>query len=89
MLCCWLTCAWRAAGAQIVAVVEAVGHGVKDLVPGDRVGMGFQVSACLACDTCVHGNEQSCPKVKTYFSTTGGCVRTSLSPRQRQQHSVL
>lgn len=65
---------------QIVATVEAVGHGVKDLAPGDRVGMGFQVGACLACDTCLHGHEQSCPDVVTYFSTTGGYAPGPCSP---------
>jgi len=57
---------------QIVGRITAIGGAVKGLTIGDVVGMGFQYSACMACDTCVHGFEQSCSDAKNFWDKRGG-----------------
>ena len=50
----------------------AVGSSVKSLAVGQRIGMGFQHSACLSCHSCTHGYEQCCPKRKLLRHVDGG-----------------
>ena len=40
-------------GHEIVGTVVACGPLVRDLRPGQRVGVGWQRGACLGCDLCV------------------------------------
>ena len=40
------------AGHEIVGTVTRVGDNVKEFKPGDRVGVGAQVGACLKCKAC-------------------------------------
>ena len=47
-------------GHEIVGSVAAAGPEVRGLVPGDRVGVGWQRGACLACEACLSGNENLC-----------------------------
>ncbi len=57
---------WRIAkyplvpGHEIVGEVIETGSGVKHLKPGQRVGVGWQRSACLVCEDCMSGNENLC-----------------------------
>jgi alcohol/geraniol dehydrogenase (NADP+) len=46
-------------GHEIVGTVAAVGSECT-LVPGQRVGVGWQRSACLECDFCRAGEENLC-----------------------------
>jgi uncharacterized zinc-type alcohol dehydrogenase-like protein len=47
-------------GHEIVGTVASVGSECN-LVPGQRVGVGWQRSACLECDFCHAGEENLCP----------------------------
>jgi uncharacterized zinc-type alcohol dehydrogenase-like protein len=49
-------------GHEIVGKVAMVGAAVAHLQPGQRVGIGWQRSACLECDLCVAGQENLCPR---------------------------
>jgi len=48
-------------GHEIVGTVAAAGSECA-LVPGQRVGVGWQRSACLECDFCRAGEENLCPR---------------------------
>jgi uncharacterized zinc-type alcohol dehydrogenase-like protein len=49
-------------GHEIVGTIAAAGSEVRHLKLGDRVGVGWQRSACLECDLCVTGNENLCAR---------------------------
>jgi uncharacterized zinc-type alcohol dehydrogenase-like protein len=49
-------------GHEIVGTVVACGPQVRELRPGQRVGVGWQRGACLSCDLCVAGQENLCPE---------------------------
>ncbi|MGH2639644.1 MAG: NAD(P)-dependent alcohol dehydrogenase, partial [Rhabdochlamydiaceae bacterium] len=60
-------------GHEIVGTVVKTGSHVKDLKVGDRVGVGWQCSACLSCDSCLSHNEASCAsKIRTCVNRPGG-----------------
>jgi alcohol/geraniol dehydrogenase (NADP+) len=48
------------AGHEIIGTVSARGAAVTHLAPGQRVGAGWQRSACLACGACLGGDENLC-----------------------------
>jgi uncharacterized zinc-type alcohol dehydrogenase-like protein len=47
-------------GHEIVGAVAALGPEVRHLEIGQRVGVGWQRGACLACDRCAVGDENLC-----------------------------
>jgi uncharacterized zinc-type alcohol dehydrogenase-like protein len=47
-------------GHEIVGTVDATGLEVRGLKTGDRVGVGWQRGACLACEACLAGDENLC-----------------------------
>jgi len=51
-------------GHEIVGVVDQIGSAVEGLKAGDRVGIGYQQSACFACELCRDGHEHLCPQQK-------------------------
>src|SRR5947209_2467032 len=42
-------------GHEIAGTVTALGRAMTHLKPGQRVGVGWQRSACLACRVCLSG----------------------------------
>jgi len=58
-------------GHEAVGVVEAVGDGVEDVAPGDRVVVAFTI-ACGACWFCTHGQTQLCEHHRTLGAGTFG-----------------
>jgi len=60
-------------GHEIVGTVAALGPEVRHLEAGARVGVGWQRGACLACDSCIVGDENLCASnVATCVSNYGG-----------------
>jgi uncharacterized zinc-type alcohol dehydrogenase-like protein len=49
-------------GHEIVGAVAALGPEVGHLQAGQRVGVGWQRGACLACELCGAGEENLCPQ---------------------------
>ncbi len=59
-------------GHEIIGLIEKVGSKVTGLKNGDRVGIGYQQSACFECKFCNEGNEQFCPEQKAIAVDTFG-----------------
>jgi uncharacterized zinc-type alcohol dehydrogenase-like protein len=49
-------------GHEIVGTVAALGPEVEHIRSGQRVGVGWQRGACLACEPCHAGDENLCPQ---------------------------
>lgn len=47
-------------GHEVIGEVVEVGEQVTHLQVGDRVGIGWQASACMQCKDCLRGNENLC-----------------------------
>jgi D-arabinose 1-dehydrogenase-like Zn-dependent alcohol dehydrogenase len=54
----------RVPGHEIAGVVDAVGAGVEDIRPGDRVGVGWFGGACFRCEHCRRGDFIECTTLK-------------------------
>ncbi len=50
----------RVPGHEVVGVVDAVGAGVSEWKPGQRVGVGWHGGHCGHCDACRSGNVFGC-----------------------------
>jgi D-arabinose 1-dehydrogenase-like Zn-dependent alcohol dehydrogenase len=50
----------RVPGHEVAGVVDAVGPGVADWQPGQRVGVGWNGGYCGHCDPCRRGNFFAC-----------------------------
>jgi uncharacterized zinc-type alcohol dehydrogenase-like protein len=62
-------------GHEIVGTISAAG-GACRLVVGQRVGMGWQRSACFECEQCRAGGENLCPRQEaTCVGHMGGFAR--------------
>ncbi|CAI8595527.1 unnamed protein product [Vicia faba] len=55
-------------GHEIVGIVTKVGSKVEKFKVGDKVGVGFVVDSCRACENCEKNLENYCPK---YTPTSG------------------
>lgn len=68
-------------GHQAVGRVAALGEGVGDYAPGDRVGMAWIYSACGACAFCRAGFENRCADFKaTGRDVHGGYAEFAVIP---------
>jgi uncharacterized zinc-type alcohol dehydrogenase-like protein len=47
-------------GHEVVGTVAALGSDAKGLKVGQRVGVGWQASSCLACHQCLSGDHNLC-----------------------------
>ena len=60
-------------GHEIVGTIAAAGPEVRYLAVGQRVGVGWQRSACLECEWCISGQENLCAReVATCVDQHGG-----------------
>jgi D-arabinose 1-dehydrogenase-like Zn-dependent alcohol dehydrogenase len=71
----------RVPGHEIAGVVDAVGDGVEDVKPGDRVGVGWFGGSCFRCDPCRHGDFIECENLKIAgVSYDGGYAESVVVP---------
>lgn len=47
-------------GHEVAGIVSAVGDSVKNLKPGDRVGLGWYSKSCMTCESCLAGDHNLC-----------------------------
>jgi uncharacterized zinc-type alcohol dehydrogenase-like protein len=60
-------------GHEVVGTVEAAGPHAKGISLGQRVGLGWFASSCLACEWCKSGHHNLCPsRVGTIVGRYGG-----------------
>ncbi len=59
-------------GHEVVGTVVRAGSALGGLGPGDRVGVGWQRSACLACEDCLAGNENLCDRARSLIGDGHG-----------------
>src|ERR1700682_4181348 len=50
----------RVPGHEVAGIIDAVGTGVADWKPGQRVGIGWNGGYCGHCDHCRRGNFFAC-----------------------------
>ena len=68
-------------GHEAVGIVEAIGHDVRDLREGDRVGIAWLQQTCGRCTFCKSGRENLCPDaVFTGYHRDGGYADTVIVP---------
>jgi D-arabinose 1-dehydrogenase-like Zn-dependent alcohol dehydrogenase len=71
----------RVPGHEIAGVVDAVGEGVEDIKPGDRVGVGWFGGSCFRCDPCRRGDFINCRNLKIPgISYDGGYAESVVVP---------
>jgi propanol-preferring alcohol dehydrogenase len=58
-------------------LVEAVGEGVTNVAPGDRVGVTYLASTCGECDACRNGRERFCLRQKNHGFTRNGVLAST------------
>lgn len=60
-------------GHQVVGRVDALGPGVGEFAPGDRVGVAWLRGTCGSCEYCLRGAENLCPDSRyTGYHANGG-----------------
>jgi alcohol dehydrogenase, propanol-preferring len=67
-------------GHEIIGEVAAVGDDVKDLKPGDRVGVPWLGGTCGVCPYCTSGRENLCDEARfTGYTLDGGYADYTLA----------
>jgi D-arabinose 1-dehydrogenase-like Zn-dependent alcohol dehydrogenase len=73
----------RVPGHEIAGRIDAVGAGVPQWKPGQRVGVGWHGGHCFHCDPCRRGDFILCQSGKiTGFSHDGGYAEYMISPAE-------
>jgi alcohol dehydrogenase, propanol-preferring len=68
-------------GHEVGGTVSALGEGVTDLRPGDRVGVPWIHWTCGQCEFCLEGKEELCLKQQvTGCTVDGGFAECLLAP---------
>src|SRR5712675_490349 len=71
----------RVPGHEVAGVVDAVGSGVADWKPGQRVGVGWNGGYCGHCDPCRRGQFFACVTGQvTGISYDGGYAEYMIAP---------
>lgn len=73
----------RIPGHEIAGCVDAVGEGVSNWKPGQRVGVGWHGGHCFVCDPCRRGDFILCQFEKiTGLSFDGGYAEYMVAPAE-------
>jgi len=68
-------------GHQAVGTVVQIGHEVRDLREGDRVGIAWLQSTCRRCEFCTSGRENLCEEARfTGYQVDGGYAEYAVVP---------
>jgi len=68
-------------GHQVVGRVDALGPGVREFAPGDRVGVAWLRGTCGSCEYCLRGAENLCPDSRyTGYHENGGYAQLAVVP---------
>lgn len=60
-------------GHEITGTVTQTGDKVKHLIPGDKVGIGWQAGSCMTCLQCMEGDHNICASTEpTIIGRHGG-----------------
>jgi uncharacterized zinc-type alcohol dehydrogenase-like protein len=59
-------------GHEVVGTVVRAGSSLRHLQPGDRVGVGWQRSACMHCLDCLRGDENLCDEARSLIGDGHG-----------------
>ncbi|KKD37922.1 NAD(P)-dependent alcohol dehydrogenase [Limnoraphis robusta Tam1] len=59
-------------GHEVIGEVVEIGSQVHHIKVGDRVGVGWQRTACLSCRDCLRGNENLCNDIQALIATGPG-----------------
>lgn len=60
-------------GHEVVGTLRAVGAMVKNLQPGQRVGLGWYSQSCMHCHQCLRGDQNMCADAQsTIVGRNGG-----------------
>ena len=73
----------RTPGHEVAGVVDAVGEGVDEWEPGERVGVGWFGGCCFVCEPCRRGDFISCQNGKVSgISYDGGYAEYMVAPAE-------
>lgn len=75
-------------GHQVVGHVEALGEGVNDFNPGDRVGVAWIFSACGHCDVCLRGEENLCGRYRATGRDVNGGYAERMTALAAFAHAI-
>jgi D-arabinose 1-dehydrogenase-like Zn-dependent alcohol dehydrogenase len=78
----------RVPGHEVVGVVDAVGAGISQFKPGQRVGVGWHGGNCGVCDNCRKGDFFGCTVALqvTGISFDGGYAEYMVAPAVAVAH---
>lgn len=70
-------------GHEVIGRVVEIGSAVTHLRVGDRVGVGWQRSACLQCDDCLRGETNLCDQSKSVITDGFGGFASGMTMDSR------
>src|SRR6266403_120596 len=71
----------RVPGHEVMGTIDAVGPGVADWRPGQRVGVGWHGGYCGHCDPCRRGELFACQTAQvTGLTFDGGYAESMIAP---------
>jgi len=60
-------------GHEVIGVIDRAGPEAGDWKPGDRVGLTYLFGGCEACEACLAGHPEMCPRqLNTGYHADGG-----------------
>ena len=73
----------RITGHEVIGKIDAVGEGVREWKPGQRVGVGWHGGHCFVCEACRAGDFIACEREQICgFSYDGGYAEFMVAPQE-------